>query len=173
MIGEILGAAWESLTLGELVLGLGGLAGGGGLVVVGKQVTRALGAVSSALDKWGRHLEATTAAARAGAHLSPLLAAVLRAYLRERNAPIPPLDDESDELHVLRVAALGDDAELEALSRQLEHDGDASLSRRLTRTEQRLVELLRASKARKRADNVPRPRARSTSWLRRRAEKPA
>jgi hypothetical protein len=151
VIAELLGATWEALTLGELALGAGLLGGGAGSVVVARWLVRTLQASTRALEAVTSHLEASTAAARAGAKLAPLAAEGLRCYIRHRHGTMP-VDDDSDELQVLRVAALGDADEIERLVEQLAHaDEGSTLDRKLSRTEQRLVEVLRAARRQRQA----------------------
>lgn len=174
MTGELLAAAWEAVTLGELLGGLGLLGGGAGTVYLARGAVRAMAATVRALDMWGRYLEAQTAAARASARLAPLQAAMLRLQLGDRGAKIPADAEDSDELQVMRVAAEGDEAELARLAEQLAKlDPGATLPSSLSRAIHRLVELEQRARARRAAPaaevDVPRPRERTTSWLRRRA----
>lgn len=169
MIGfELLGAAWEAVTLGELLGGVGLLGGGAGTVYLARGVVRALTATTRALELWGRDLEASTAAHRAAARLAPLQAAMLRQQLADRGVKVPA-EDDSDELRVLRAAADGDEADLARVVELLSGDPESTLNRKLSRAEQRLVELLRAAR-RQRDNDAPRPRDRGSSWLRRGAK---
>lgn len=166
---ELLGAAWESVTLGELALGLGIAGGGATSVVVARVLVRALQATTRALEVWTRHLEASTAAARATARLAPLQGALLRQQLGDRGVDVPA-EDESDELQVLRVAAEGDDAELERAAELLARLPEgATLPTSLARAVGRLVKLEADARRRRDAD-APKPRERAASWLSRRAK---
>lgn len=171
MIGELLGAAWEAVTLGELAIGLGLAGGGAGTVVVARWTVRTLQAGTRALEAVTRHLEASTAAARAGARLAPLAAETMRCYVREHRGELPPPDEEdSDQLKVLRVAAEGDDDELERAAETLAKlPPGATLPTHLARAVRRLVELEQEAQRRRagrpgREEDVPRPRGRSGSW---------
>lgn len=169
MIGELVGAAWEAVTLGELLGGVGLLGGGAGTVYLARGVTRALAATTRALELWGRHLDASTAAARATARVAPLQAELLRLQLRDRGVSVPA-EDDSDEVRVLRVVAEGDDDELRRAAEQLAQlEPGATLPSSLTRVVRRLVELERLAQERRgRPDaDAPRPRGRTSSWLRR------
>src|SRR5690606_11137701 len=173
VIGEltaVLGAAaWESVTLGEVAMGLGTAVGGGGLVVVGRRLAVALAAGVRALEAWTRHLEATTSAARAAAGLAPVLAALLRAQLADRVVKPPPELDDSDELRVLRVAVDGDDDEIALLVGQLAAvDTGSTLPTNLGRALRRLEQLQREAQRRRAHPDAPRPRGRESSWWRRR-----
>lgn len=171
---QLLGAAWESMTIGELMGGVGLLGGGAGTVYLARWGARAFAATVRALDLWGRALEAQTAAARASAGLAPLQAEALRLQIRTAGGKVLVEAEDSDELRVLRVAAEGTPDELERVVDELARlDPEATLNRKLSATEQRLVELARAAAARRKAGrpeaDAPRPRERGSSWLRRRA----
>jgi len=174
VIGELLAGAWEAVTLGELLGGVGLLGGGAGTVYLARGVVRALVATTRALELWGRHLEASTAAARSIARLGPLAAEALRCSIRDAGGKVPADEEDSDELQVLRVAAEGDEAELARWLAKLEaSDPESTLNRRLTRTEQRMVQLLQAARRKRKTRDPdapePRDRERTSSWLRRKA----
>lgn len=169
---ELLAAAWEAVTLGELLGGVGLLGGGAGTVYLARGAVRALAATTRALELWGRYLEAQTAAARSQARLGPLQAEALRCQIRTGNGKVPAEAEDSDELRVLRVAAEGTPDEIERVVEELARlDPEATLNRKLGEAERRLVQVARAAAARRRtkraADaDAPRPRARASSWRR-------
>ena len=159
-IDSLLAASWESLTLGQVMVGTGLVGGGAGAAVVARWIVRTLQASTRALVAVTAHMEASTRAARAGASLAPLAGAALRAYVLEHHGQLPA-EGDSDE--ALRVVADGDDGELEKLLDALTTAGpDSTLTRNLVRFEGRLMELLRAAK-RKHGD-IPRERPRPKSW---------
>jgi hypothetical protein len=147
---ELLGAAWEALTLGELLVGTGLLGAGAGSLALGRVFVGVARAAVKALGAWASYLEASTEAARAAVALAPLKAEALRLQIRRDGGEPPSAEPDSDELQVLRVAALGDDDELERLVEQLAHaDEGSTLDRKLSRAEKRLVEVLRAARGRR------------------------
>ncbi len=144
--------AWEAVSLNEIALYLGLAGGGAGSTVVLRWLVRILRVGTSALEAVTRHVEASTAAARAKAELAPLIAEGLRCYIRSQDGDVPSAEPDSDELQVLRVAALGDDADLARLVEDLARaDEGSTLDRKLTRTEQRFVAVLRAARGRRKA----------------------
>lgn len=150
MIAQLLAATWETMTLGELLGGVGLLGGGAGTVYLARGGVRALAATTRALDLWGRHLEAAAAAARAAARLAPLQAEALRAQIRSLGGKVPAEPEDSDELRVMRVMAEGDDHELAAVIDLLAAgDPENTLNRKLTRAETRLLEAMREAKRRR------------------------
>jgi hypothetical protein len=172
MIAQIVAAAWETATLGDAAVWLGVAGAGGTSVVVARVLVRALTATTRALTVWTRHLEDSATAARAEARLAPLKAEALRAQIRRDGGKPPAEPEDSDELQALRAAAEGDEGELARLVELLAgSDPESTLNRKLSKTEQRLVELLREAQRRRiksRDADAPRPRGRTPSWLERR-----
>lgn len=168
---------WAALTLGDA---LGYLLGGGGLALVGRVVLlvpRTLQAYERHAVARTLHLEATTATAREQARMAPLLAEGLRAFIRKNGGKVPVVEDDSDELRVMRVVADGDDRELaEAVELLAGLDEGSTLNRKLTRGEQRIVEMMAAARRRRADPDAPRPhdgardRA-ATSWWPRKASR--
>lgn len=169
---ELLGAAWETLTLGELALGGTLLGGGAGSVFVARWVVRALKAGVGALEASTRYVEASTAAARAGARLAPLAAEAMRTYIRHRGGDVPAeVEDDSDQVQILRVAAEGDDIELAHAVEQLARlPSGATLPTSIGRAVRRLVQLEADAQRRRgqRETDAPKPRDRDheRTWLR-------
>ena len=155
----IVGAAWESITLGQLLLGTGLLGAGAGSLAFGRSVWAGARAFIKAMNALVGYLEAQTSAARATERLAPLQAEALRLQIRRDGGQAPSDEPDSDELQILRVAAVGDEDELERLAEQLSRSDEGStLDRKLTRAEQRLVELLRAARGRRRERDGKRKR---------------
>jgi hypothetical protein len=161
---EVLAATWENVTLGEAVGGTVLAGGGAGLVVVARWVVRALQASTRALEAVTKHMEASTAAARAIARfaaLTPLAAEAMRCSIRAANGKVPAIDDDSDELRVLRVAAEGDDLALARAAAQLaDLEPGATLPTQLARVVRRMVELEREAQRQRGAREVDAPKRR-------------
>jgi hypothetical protein len=168
VIVELLATAWESVTLGEVAI-WAGLAGGGAVGTWAiRWSVRALQASTRALEAVTRHFEASTAAARAGARLAPLAAEAMACYIRHRNGTVPVVEEDSDQVRVLRVAAEGDDDELERVAELLAKlPPGATLPTSVGRAVRRLVQLEQDAQRRRgarRDEDAPRARDRTRSW---------